>query len=273
MERIRKGNDIEIQWAIYAGKGINEAPYDLAGKNVSLYLKNQFGTTEVYEYSVEKHVVSFMFWGKDQKQTGVYSLMLVENEGRRGMHTVDECDAFNLVSHSCDTGGESEGRVECVHLQFRSNMGVFMPALGSQTTVDASLSLESENPVQNKVITLALQQETQRATDAENRLEQLIGDYDSKLEHIEDALEVTDKTVQNLMVKIDNVDDKLERIENAIEGVDLNAVATVLTKVETLETDVKELEQRVETLHADANTEGSVDNKIAQALDWENVSE
>ena len=66
MERIRKGNDIEIQWAIYAGKGINEAPYDLADKNVLLYLKNQFGTTEVYEYSVEKHVVSFMFWGNDQ---------------------------------------------------------------------------------------------------------------------------------------------------------------------------------------------------------------
>lgn len=36
MEKIRKGNDIEVQWAIYAGYGINEAPYDLTGRNLTL---------------------------------------------------------------------------------------------------------------------------------------------------------------------------------------------------------------------------------------------
>lgn len=272
MEKIRKGNDIEIQWAIYAGKGVNEAPYDLTGKNVSLYLKNSFGRQEVYEYSVEKHVVRFMFWGKDQNQTGKYSLVLVENEGRQGMHTVDECDAFNLVNHSCETGGETEGRVECVHLQFRANMGIFMPTTGA-IDVDDKLSLVSENPVQNKVISLALQEETARAKSAEDRLERVIGDYDTKLEHVEDSLEVTDKTVQSLLVKINNVDDKLTKIEAAIEGVDLEAVSTVITKVEQMEENVNELEQKVETLNADSQTDGSVNNKIANALDWENLNE
>ena len=156
MERIRKGNDIEIQWSIYASDGMNEAPYDLSGKNVSLYLKSQFGTTQVSEFAVKDNVVSFTFYGKDQKHTGAYSLLLVENDGMLGMHTVDECDAFSLVSHSCNTGGEAEGRVECISLQFSTNVGVFITTPAPAIEVDSELSLESENPVQNKVITDAL---------------------------------------------------------------------------------------------------------------------
>lgn len=282
MEKIRKGNDIEIQWAIYAGKGINEAPYDLTGKNVTLYLKNSFGAQEVYEYTIEKHVIRFTFWGKDQKQTGKYSLMLIENEGRPGMHTVDECDAFNLVNHSCETGGESEGRVECVHLQFRANMGVFMPGAGLQMEVDSSLSLESENPVQNKVITASLQK---------------MGD---RLGLVEQSLELAEDSIQSLSLKVDAVDSRMAKVEVSSELALLKVEAfdarmtkieasndTTLLKVEQFEAKVNELEERVEgmeervdevvdkvdTLHADSNTEGSVDNKIATALDWEEITD
>lgn len=274
MEKIRKGNDIEVQWAIYAGVGINEAPYDLTGRNVTLYLKNQFGRKEVSDYTIDRHVIKFTFFGKDQQQTGTYSLELVENEGRQGMHTVDECDAFTLVNHSCETGGDSEGRVECIHLQFRANMGISVPAIGTPgTEVDSQLSLVSENPVQNKVITLALQEESKRAQDAESRLEKAIADYDSKLELIEDKMSVADKTVQNLVIKIDNVDDKLTRIEDAIKDVDLNEVANVLTKVEEMNVTVQENTEAIEILNADAETEGSVDNKIAQAFGWGEVTD
>lgn len=41
--------------------------------------------------------------------------------------------------------------------------------------------------------------------------------------------------------------------------------ATTLTKVE-------ELESKVDILNGDENTEGSVDNKIKTALDWESIS-
>lgn len=280
MEKIRKGNDIEIQWAIYAGEGINEAPYDLSGRNLTLYLKNQFGRKEVYDYTINRHVIRFMFWGKDQSQSGKYSIELVENEGREGMHTVDECEAFQIVNHSCETGGDSEGRVDCVHLQFRANMGITFPSLGAEIEVDSALSLESENPVQNKVITLALENEITRAKDAESRLERAIENYDSKLELIEDKLSVQGEKIDNLSIKVGYMDDKLTKIETAIEGVDLDKVATVLTKVETMETDIEEvkqsvaeLEERVDTLHADSGTQGSVDNKIATALDWEEITE
>jgi hypothetical protein len=157
MEKIRKGNDIEIQWEIYVGKGFNEVPYDLTGKNLTLYLKDPFGFIKVEDYSVQGNMISFVFWGKDQKHSGIYSIILVENEGMKGMHTVDECDAFALVNHSCESGGESEGVVRCEHLQFRSNMGLFAPSTGANISVDSFLSETSINPVQNRVITGALE--------------------------------------------------------------------------------------------------------------------
>lgn len=266
MEKIRKGNDIEVQWAIYVGQGINEAPYDLTGKRLSLYLRNQFGKQEVYEYSIDRHVIRFMFWGKDQKQTGTYSIELVENEGIQGMHTVDECEAFTIVSHSCQTGGDSEGRVECIHLQFRANMGISVPVIGAEIKVDDALSLTSENPVQNKVITLALEDEAARAKAAEGRLERAIADYDSKLELIEDRVSLQGDKIDSINIKIENVDDKLERVENALKGVDLEAVSMVLTRVDEISGDVEELKDAVDNINME------VDMKIASALDWEAIS-
>lgn len=221
MEKIRKGNDIKVQWAIYAGTGINEAPYDLTGKNLSLYLKNQFGRTEVYDFTTEKHVLSFMFWGKNQQNTGVYSIMLVENEGREGMHTVDECDAFQLVSHSCETGGESEGRVECVHLQFRANMGITIPANGggSEIVVDNVLSDTSENPVQNKVIT----SEINRINRKMQSLEETVSGFEDNSEAIkanEKAIRETGERVSTLSDKVDELNEKVDNIKPS-EGADV----------------------------------------------------
>ena len=278
MEKIRKGNDIEVLWAIYAGEGINEAPYDLTGKNLTLYIRNQFGRKEIYDFEVNRHVLRWMFWGKDQSQLGKYSLELVENEGRQGMHTVDECDAFQLVNHSCETGGESEGRVECIHLQFRANMGVFTPTIGGGIEVDDALSLESTNPVQNKVITLALQNEIKRAKDEESRLERSFENFDKKIELVEDSFDVLDKTVQKIVVQNELIETKLERVNEKIDALNLDNIEVVLTKVETMESDlngvkksIDELEDRVDTLDADVDTEGSVDNKIANALGWEEI--
>lgn len=327
MEKIRKGNDIRIKWAIYAGKGVNELPYDLTGKNITIYLKNAYDAIKVTDFIIEKHIIKFMFWGAEQEHTGSYSLTLVENEGLKGMRTVDECDAFALVNHSFQTGGKAESHVECKHLRFRTNFRVGEGA-GVSIVVDDKLSLESENPVQNKVvteqlykstlfdvieeidapndkddsiildnklsltsengvknkvITLALQEETLRAKASELKLEKSISGYDSKLELIEDSLSVTNSTVLNLMVKIDNVDDKLTRIEDAIKDVSLEEISNVLTKVESLDTNIKsvesdiasieesmnELEGKIDTLNADVYTEGSVESKINKALDWE----
>lgn len=257
MEKIRRGNDIEVLWAIYAGEGVNESPYNLEGKNLSLYLNGPLGRSEVYNFEVKQHVIRWMFWGKEQRNLGNYSLELVENEGKEGMHTVDECDAFSLVKRSCETGNDSEGRVECIHLQFRSSMTVGFPAIGAQIEVDDTLSLVSENPVQNKVLTLALQEEEQRAKAAESRLERLIDSYDSRLTLAEQSLELAEDSIQSLSLKIDGFEATLEKIQPEI-------IIQALTKVE-------ENSEAIQILVSDATVEGSVDNKIATAFDWAEI--
>lgn len=158
MERIRKGNDIAIKWEIFIGSGADEAPYNLTGRNLSLYIRSLLGKTKICEYSIKDNIIQFVYRGKDQKHTGKYSLELVENSGKEGMHTVDECDAFELVRHTCEIGGDSEGHLQLVSLQFRTNVGTAVAiSEGGNVTVDDFLSLESKNPVQNKVITAELE--------------------------------------------------------------------------------------------------------------------
>lgn len=234
-ERIRKGNDIEIQWAIYAGEGIHEAPYDLTGRKLALYFRNQFGRTEIYDYKIERHIISFMFWGKDQKHTGTYSIELVENEGMEGMHTVDECKAFTLVSHSCQTGGDSEGRVECIHLQFRSQMSVGFPSSGggSDIVVDNVLSESSENPVQNKVVTSAI-----------NDLKTSLNGLSQSVSNLSEKVDGYSDDIANAAGKSNEAVKAVENITEQINGI-IEEVGSLSDKVESLEngeiswTDVK----------------------------------
>ena len=124
MEKIRKGNDITVLWKIYAVSGGTERPYDLSGRNLTLYLRSPFGKEKVQSYSIETNTIRFTFYGKDQVHTGEYTLTLVENEGREDMRTVDECKAFALVLCSCDAGGDKESKVEVTTLELRTQMQV-----------------------------------------------------------------------------------------------------------------------------------------------------
>ena len=124
MEKIRKGNDITVLWKIYAVSGGTERPYDLSGRNLTLYLRSPFGKEKVQSYSIEANTIRFTFYGKNQVHTGEYTLTLVENEGRENMQTVDECKAFALVLCSCDAGGDKESKVEVTTLELRTQMQV-----------------------------------------------------------------------------------------------------------------------------------------------------
>lgn len=154
MERIRIGNDLQILWGIYAGEGVDVTPYDLSNRNLSVYVKTGSKRWKVSNFTTSGHIVKWLFYGKDQKILGTYSLELVENEGLEGMHTVDECKAFTLVKCSCATGGDEESRVSIVTLEMTSRISVGAPSM--EITVDDRLSTTSTNPVQNKVITEAL---------------------------------------------------------------------------------------------------------------------
>jgi hypothetical protein len=117
MEHIRIGNDIVIRWSIFAG----DAAYDLEGRDIAFFLKTVYGRCRITDYSVEGNAIKWTFYGKDQKAECAYGLELVENDGEKGMYTVDECDAFRLVGscHECGCG-EPEENVEVVSLQLKT---------------------------------------------------------------------------------------------------------------------------------------------------------
>lgn len=120
MKKIRIGNDIEITWSVFADKE-QTTPYTLAGRSLTLKCSCDGRTaTTLPDFSINGNAVIFTFYGKDQERTGVYTLTLVENEGLEDMHTVDSCDAFQLVARSCDVDGDACGcgniEVESVEL-------------------------------------------------------------------------------------------------------------------------------------------------------------
>lgn len=148
--------------------------------------------------------------------------------------------------------------------------------------VDSSLSLESENAVQNKVIASSL-----------NKV------YD-KLTNMESSLELCEDSIQSLSLKVDAIDIRMNLVEskndttitlvNSFDGriskveSDMSVVLTKVedstSKVESFESRMVEIEKtveamddKIEELHADANTEGSVDYKISHALAWEEIKE
>jgi hypothetical protein len=149
MEKIRIGNDIQVRWAIYTAE---KEPYGLEGRNIAIYLTNVYGRKQIEGVTVAENVVNFTIYGKEQVHLGKYSIELVENEGSKGMHTVDVCDAFLLVRCSCQAETDQEGKIECITLPLTSELSIG----ASNIVIDDHLSLESENTVQNKVITKAI---------------------------------------------------------------------------------------------------------------------
>lgn len=161
MRIIRKGNDIEIIWKFFTGEGDNRKPYVLTDKNLTLYMSGEtFRKKKVDNFIRNNDSIKWMYWGKDQRYIGIHSLELVLNEGMIGMVTVDECDAFSIVNHYCSDEDTSNDGVGFTVLTFETTINESVCPTPSEPTieVDESLSLSSENPVQNKAITKEINQ-------------------------------------------------------------------------------------------------------------------
>ena len=118
MKDTRIKNDIKVMWHI-----LNEgAPYDIEGKDVSLYLITPFGKVKIDDFTIDKNVIHWTFFGKDQKTVGIYGLEMSINEDREGMVTTDKCKFVRLVAHSCMVGGADEGNVETETIELTSNL-------------------------------------------------------------------------------------------------------------------------------------------------------
>lgn len=215
-DRIRKGNDIGVNWAIFADAE-NQVPYDLMGRRLTMYLTNRYGTSQISGFKTEGHIVKWTYYGKDQKQLGPYTLTLVENEGNEDMHTVDFCKAFVLVARSCEATKGDENKVELVHLDLSSEMLVG----ASPIKVDDKLSEESENPVQNKVITEALKEKVDKVEGKQLSTE----DFTTALKEKLEGLKAFDPTEINNAIK------ELQDFVNALVNGDATEAIESLNEV------------------------------------------
>lgn len=120
MKDIRKGNDITIHWSIYANVGSQRTPYPLEGKDLTLILGSPYMRKEIEDFSVRENVITWTYFGKDQRSAGKFSLTLIENNEKEGMHTIDRCNAFRIVNLSCEAGGSDENGVQTTTIEFES---------------------------------------------------------------------------------------------------------------------------------------------------------
>lgn len=139
MKDIRQGNDLAVIWSILSdGK-----PFNLSGKKLKLYLKNMSERKEVESFSVRGNQIHWTFFGKDQKNAGKYSLILVANEDEEGMITTDTCDFVRLVSCTCKIeNGINSPDVEIETIELTSELEYVANAGGGGSYDDTEIRQE-----------------------------------------------------------------------------------------------------------------------------------
>lgn len=78
-------------------------PFDLTGQDLSLYRLGFNGRERIETFEVYGNVVKWSWPGAEQNSPGTYSFLLVMNENKEGMRTLEACDALRLVASSCGT--------------------------------------------------------------------------------------------------------------------------------------------------------------------------
>lgn len=118
MKNQRKGNDIIVSWSLFN----NETPFIINRSNAKLYLTDSFSKTELKDFAVVENIITWRFFGKDQKRLGVHYLTLVINESKDNMITVDSCGFVNIVENSCEVGGLDNPNVETDTIELTSTI-------------------------------------------------------------------------------------------------------------------------------------------------------
>lgn len=254
---IRIQNDFTVQWGIFLKTEEGREEYSLEGKELILRLQNPYRTENLTNFIVRGNVIEWTFLGKDQRALGPYTLILVENQGRQGMVTIDKVNAFTLVAHTEEETGNDEGAVKIRTISLESESVIIGGGVGS---VDTELNRDSENAIANKTVTLAFEGVT----------ESLGGIY----ENLAGLTKTAEDLAKDLKYKQDTIED-LEDIRNGAQK-----GATAIQKVKTIngesiegegdiviEVDLSEIEDTIESnekVTAAALTD--LDSRMKQAV-------
>lgn len=96
MKKVRLGNDINIVWSVTGAQWVSAEAL-----SASLYDRNDrqvpFDATITIDETTGGGTITGTFYGKDQKFTGTYRLLLQMNKGKADMLTLDHIEVFQLV--------------------------------------------------------------------------------------------------------------------------------------------------------------------------------
>ena len=113
MRKIRIKNDINVTLSIRRDGSLE----DLTGKDLAIVMQVGYLKAAIEDFTVDGNKVGFLFPALQQKHTGVYSITIQVRDGD-AVNTVDKCDAFELVSCSCNVGGTDGPNIETVSLEY-----------------------------------------------------------------------------------------------------------------------------------------------------------
>jgi hypothetical protein len=104
MRKIRRNNDIDISLRLKAD-GVAVVPSEDWG--IRVWLACGLHREEVKNFELTADGVAFRFEAASQVRTGVYSITISATMPDGREFTTDACDAFELVSCSCEANNEA----------------------------------------------------------------------------------------------------------------------------------------------------------------------
>lgn len=171
---------MKIRWSILSGG----TPEPLTGRDLTLEISSGNRVRATLPFIADGNVAEAVFQGTDQRYVGPYTVTMWENLGKEGQTVVDRCDAFCLVSRSCEEakdGSDEDPDLEIVSLDLgTSNFEAGVPGssayeLFKKYNPDSKLTEEeyAETPVQAAGVALAMVEQLEETDAAVKQAEQL----------------------------------------------------------------------------------------------------
>lgn len=141
MVKKRIGNDFILRWRVFVNKG-DIVLEELGRERISLSITDPTGAPVNFgKYSIDGNLITIRLYGYQMEsqcsrwKLGAYSLHLTVNKGDVGQSTVDLCNAFELVSKSCQEGGDGQD-LEITTVMDLESSDLMLPYIASPFTID-----------------------------------------------------------------------------------------------------------------------------------------
>ena len=137
MRKIRQHNDIDIVVRLKDEQGVELDPTLNNGYNISVHTPSKKISITDYQLFDDGRI-AFRFRARDQVRTGVYSITIAAKTSDGRVFTTDVCNAFALVTCSCETE-KGSAEVELVTVEAEASFEITAWGGGGENT-DLSLS-------------------------------------------------------------------------------------------------------------------------------------